>query len=166
MKMFVTAAGIIGVVGLLFVIGKPKGGDAPLAAAGATSQSGTLVADETSFDFGSISMANGKVTKEFAVRNNGNTAVTIQKLYTSCMCTDATFVRGEKRIGPFGMAGHGFVPSLGEAVAPGEEVNISVTFDPAAHGPAGIGRIERGVYAEDPNGKQLFLFQIAATVTP
>ena len=64
------------------------------------------------------------------------------------MCTTAWFMKGETQKGPFGMAGHGYVPPTNESLEPGTEAVIKVVFDPAAHGPAGVGKIERVVYVE------------------
>ena len=81
------------------------------------------------------------------------------------MCTTVKFIQGGKETGPFGMPGHGFVPPLKKTVAPNEEVAVSVTFDPTAHGPAGVGPIERAIYLY---GKSDLLLQldISASVTP
>lgn len=124
-----------------------------------------LIADETRFDFGTISMAKGKVSRVFKVRNSGNDPIVVSKLYTSCMCTVATLNVGGRKVGPFGMAGHGFIPTINETVAPRAEAAVEVVFDPAAHGPAGIGRIERVVYVEN-NGASPLQLSFAATVTP
>lgn len=126
---------------------------------------GDLEAEETAFNFGKISMAGGKVSHDFKIKNSGDKSVALDKLYTSCMCTAAYFFQDGERIGPFGMVGHGFVPSLKKVIAGGEEAVISVTFDPAAHGPAGVGPIERVVYLENKSGILLEL-SIAANVTP
>lgn len=127
--------------------------------------SGPLIAEENSFDFGTISMAAGKVNHAFKIKNSGAEAVTISKIYTSCMCTAATLVTKEGRFGPYGMVGHGFVPKVNRDLAPSEEASVEVEFDPAAHGPAGIGRIERTVYIENSSGDMQKL-EIAVTVTP
>ena len=127
---------------------------------------GLLVSVERIFDFGSISMAAGNVKHTFAVKNTGSEAVRIRKMYTSCMCTSAILTIGSgKRYGPFGMPGHGFIPSINTEVRSGEEINVEVIFDPAAHGPAGIGEIERLVALEHNAGESLEL-NIRAVVTP
>ena len=46
------------------------------------SSAGVLIVEEQSFDFGSISMAAGKVTHRFAVKNTGADPVNISKMYT------------------------------------------------------------------------------------
>ena len=50
------------------------------------------------------------------------------------------------------MPGHGFLPRLKEVVQAGGQVEVEVIFDPAAHGPAGIGPIERVVSLETSGG--------------
>lgn len=125
-----------------------------------------LVVDEGVYDFGTISMAGGKVTKVFTISNDTSGPIIVRKLYTSCMCTNATLVKGERRIGPFGMEGHnGPIPLINEEIPAGEKVQLETTFDPAAHGPAGIGPIVRNVFLETADGKKLVL-EIKARVTP
>lgn len=131
----------------------PSGGASPLAAT------------EHSFDFGSISMAAGKVTHRYRIANAGAEPVVIRKLYTSCMCTTATLVQGVRRFGPFGMPGHGIIPAIDQALAPGERAYIEVVFDPAAHGPAGIGLVERVVTIEN-GAQQPVQLAFSARVTP
>jgi len=126
---------------------------------------GVLSARETGFDFGSISMAAGKVTHNYRFRNTSSTPVAITQLYTSCMCTTAALVKGGRKSAPHGMPGHGFMPSINESIGPNEEAMIEVVFDPAAHGPAGIGPIERVVTVENSAGRPLEL-AFSARVRP
>ncbi|MBU6501092.1 MAG: DUF1573 domain-containing protein [Patescibacteria group bacterium] len=116
------------------------------------------------FDFGTISMANGKVEHDFSFTNSGDSVVTVNRADTSCMCTEAVLNFGGKEFGPFGMAGMGFAPSINEVVPVGGEMNLRTIFDPAAHGPSGIGAIERQVTVYTDKGQ----FQVAfkALVTP
>lgn len=118
------------------------------------------------FDFGTISMAAGKVNHRFKIKNTANETVTINKMYTSCMCTTALLMAsGGKQFGPYGMPGHGFTPSIDQAINSNEEVSVEVVFDPAAHGPAGVGVIQRSVMLENSAGQPVEL-QFSATVTP
>ena len=108
-----------------------------------------LVPAEKSFDFGTVSMAKGNVSHLFQIKNTGDSPVKIAKIYTSCMCTEATLVNGAVRKGPFGMPGHGGLSSqIAETVTPGQEINIEVSVDPAAHGPQGTGPAKKIVYIE------------------
>jgi len=135
------------------------------AADSLTNLSGSLSAEEAAFDFGAVSMAAGNVRHSFKIKNNSGQPVTIAKIYTSCMCTTAELIKGDKKFGPFEMPGHGYIPKINEIVAPGEEAEIEVVFDPTAHGPAGVGRIQRAVTVENSSG-QPFNLQISALVTP
>ena len=137
----------------------------PTTASPVLGKNGALAAQENNYDFGSISMAAGKVSKTFAIKNTGTDPLAINQLYTSCMCTEATLKIGNRTAGPFGMPGHGFAQRINETIGPNEEAGVEVVFDPAAHGPAGVGRIERAVYLENSAGAALEL-KISATVTP
>lgn len=163
--------GIIVLGGLVWVA-RPNGQNSNASPDGQnkdTSQitdSGSLIVeDHNKYNFGSISMAAGKVKHQFKIKNTDSEVINISKMYTSCMCTTATLIVGEKQFGPVGMPGHGIVPSLNQTINPNEEAIVEVVFDPAAHGPAGVGRIERVVKLENNAGKPIEL-QFAAMVTP
>lgn len=128
---------------------------------------GALATAESFFDFGKISMAKGKVSYDFRVKNNGAKPVKITKVYTSCMCTEAILkMSSGKEFGPYGMPGHGgFSPAISQTIASGEEITVKAVFDPTAHGPAGVGPIERVVYVENDSGKPVEL-QFKAVVIP
>jgi hypothetical protein len=127
----------------------------PGAAATAVHSAGALQAKESHFDFGDISMAAGNVSHRYWFRNESEAPVTIQRIHTSCMCTTATLVKGMRIIGSYGMAGHGPAREVNESLAPNEAAYVDVVFDPAAHGPAGLGRTERVVTIEPRNGAPL-----------
>lgn len=125
-----------------------------------------LEAEQAFFDFGNISMAAGDVSHNFKIKNTGSEPVTITKIYTSCMCTKATLIRGDGgKIGPFGMLGHGVIPSIRDILQPGEEAKIEAIFYPAAHGPAGLGSVERVITMEN-NGKSNLDVSFRANVAP
>ena len=108
-----------------------------------------LVAYEDHFDFGTIQMNDGLVRHEFEVKNEGTESVTIGKVYTSCMCTGAYIEDSTgKKYGKFGMPGHGVSSQTEISVAPGETVMVEAIFDPAAHGPSGVGLAQRSIYIE------------------
>ncbi|MBI3019889.1 MAG: DUF1573 domain-containing protein [Parcubacteria group bacterium] len=113
-----------------------------------------LLAGEDFFDFGTISMRNGKVSSVFSVQNDGETPMMIQSVYTSCMCTEA-FISDTvgKKHGPFGMPGH-TSPRTDIEVGAGETVSVEAVFDPAAHGPSGVGLAERSIYLETNSATQ------------
>ena len=152
-------------VGAIIVAAKPapNRGAAPVRV---DPQAGRMLsADQTSFDFGSISMAAGKVTHRYWIRNAGATPIVLRKMYTSCMCTTAALVKGGRKFDPAGMPGHGFIAAINEPINPNEAAMVEVVFDPAAHGPAGIGRIERTVTLQTDLERPLEL-ALVANVTP
>jgi len=124
-----------------------------------------LTSDAPSFDFGRISMAKGKVSHRYSIQNTGAKPLTITKMFTSCMCTTATLITRSVQKGPFGMPGHGWLASVNESLAPGEAAQVDVVFDPAAHGPAGVGPTARTVTVVNDAGLALEL-QFNALVTP
>ena len=126
----------------------------------------SLVTSETSYDFGTISMKEGNVAKEFTVTNPTGADVMVSSVVTSCMCTTAFLIGPDGASkGPFGMAGHGYVPPANELIKAGESRTVRVVFDPNAHGPAGVGRIDRLVALTEKDGGTLE-FEIRANVTP
>jgi hypothetical protein len=126
---------------------------------------GPLSSPESFFDFGNLSMAAGKVSHRFRIRNTGDSPVTINKIYTSCMCTTATLITLAGKRGPFGMPGHGVVPAIFETIAPGSGAQVEVVFDPAAHGPAGVGPTDRVVTIHTNESRPLEL-RFRAMVQP
>jgi len=151
------------VIAMIVAVIAAKPGHEPVAqsaagsAVAATHPAAALAARETRFDFGQISMAAGNVSHRYWFKNEGEAPVLIQRIYTSCMCTTATLVKGARVIGRFGMAGHGPLPEVNQSLEPGETAYMDVAFDPAAHGPAGLGRTERVVTIEPRTGEPLQL---------
>ena len=81
------------------------------------------------------------------------------------MCTNAYIVNGGRETGPFGMQGMGFVPPANELIKAGESRDIKVVYDPNAHGPSGVGAIDRYVFLTDEAAGKIQL-EIKALVTP
>jgi len=157
---------IIAIVAFSLIVWMARPGPRNGNTASITAQpSGILSAEETSFDFGAISMASGKVSHSFKIKNKSPEPATIEKIYTSCMCTTASLVTDGLRFGPYGMPGHGFIPKINKIIDLDEEAIIEVVFDPAAHGPAGIGPIQRLIAVEKNGGERLEL-SFSAMVTP
>ena len=129
------------------------------------SEKGFLTAEETAFDFGNVPMYGGKVKHNFTLKNDGQGPVKISKIYTSCMCTEATLVinKSSKRpaslkAGPFGMPGHGgLITFVNQEIAAGEVATVEVEVDPAAHGPQGTGPAKKVVYIETDDSQKIQL---------
>ncbi len=158
---------IVAITGL-FVWGYSTRSGTPASVQGVSQDNSQalLTISETLYDFGSISMKDGNVSTEFTLTNPTTEDVTLSKVFTSCMCTNAFIVdpNGSAK-GPFGMPGHGAVPPANEVIKAGESRIIRVVYDPNAHGPAGVGKINRFVTLTDSSGNTLQL-EIKATVTP
>jgi len=153
-KTIVTGAIVLLAIGGLFVWGAQNRASLPENSA---SQKSALAAAETPYDFGTISMKNGNVEKTFEIMNPTDTDIALTSLY---------IVKGGARRGPFGMPGHGSsVPRANEVIPASGRLGVAVIFDPNAHGPAGVGTIDRFVYLEDETGGVLEL-EIKANVTP
>jgi hypothetical protein len=128
-------------------------------------QTAVLASLRPSFDFGTISMAAGNVATSYLIKNSGDAPLTLNRIYTSCMCTTATLALPSGRKGPFGMPGHGLPTDLSASLAPGQTASLEVVFDPAAHGSAGLGRVERTVRVESKDARPLEL-RFVAMVKP
>lgn len=154
----------------LFIWGYAGKGGTTASVQNAPGTSGTsksvLAAPEIFYDFGTISMKNGNVSREFRIDNPTDEDITVSTVLTSCMCTTA-FIVGQDGIlkGPFRMPGMGYTPPANEVIKAGESSVIRVVYDPNAHGPAGVGRIERFVTLTDASGGTVQL-EIKALVTP
>ncbi|KKU22503.1 MAG: hypothetical protein UX31_C0001G0021 [Candidatus Nomurabacteria bacterium GW2011_GWA1_46_11] len=164
-------AGAIVLIGGLIWYAQPAG-DRNTKANTSPALNSVLAAEEPNYNFGTISMANGNVSHAFKVKNTGTETITVSKLYTSCMCTTAKLkitdfsnLSGQAQYGPFGMPGHGSASLIKASIAPDQEAEVEVVFDPNAHGPAGVGRIERVVVLENNAGAPVEL-EFSATVTP
>ena len=169
MKSTVTFVFVVLVLGGLFYFGSLGRADTETSVQGVGQNKkgeSALTASDASYDFGTISMKDGNVTKEFTVTNPTDETVAITTVFTSCMCTTAFIVAPDGSVkGPFGMPGMGYVPPADDVVLPGESRTIRVVYDPNAHGPAGVGRINRFVTLTDASGGALQL-EIKALVTP
>jgi len=114
-----------------------------------------LTAQESFYDFGTITMKDGLVDTEYTLTNEGDEPLTIGKVYTSCMCTTASITESNgTEKGKFGMPGHrGILTTANTTVAPGESVTVTAVFDPNAHGPAGTGLAQRSIFLETDSTK-------------
>lgn len=120
--------------------------------------------ENTQHNFGTISMKRGLVTKEFTVRNTRTEPIIISRISTTCTCMTATLHIGNASFGPSNNP-QKEAPRVHAEILPGHSATLSVTFDPRAHGPAGIGKIVRRVLL-DYDAKTPLSFRLSAFVTP
>ncbi len=110
---------------------------------------GVITVTDKYYDFGTISMRDGDVTHTYELQNNSDEEVVLGELYTSCMCTTARVKYSDGNVSKLGgMRGHGAPTYLNRAIQPGESFQVEVIYNPAAHGPAGTGPVNRTVYIE------------------
>jgi len=93
-------------------------------------------------DWGTIDYDKGIVSKNFEIKNTSNVALKLYNVKTSCMCTTAQLKTTEKASKKFSM--HDSSSDVVE-VKPGEAAELIIEFDPAFHGPSGIGPITRTI---------------------
>lgn len=103
-----------------------------------TMSASALTADRQLHDFGEIDIFSGVVTTTFALTNEGAEDITVSDGTTSCGCTNAelggiSFGMHEKMSKEF------IVPA-------GETKDLTVIYDPLAHGPNGTGLAQRSVF--------------------
>ena len=118
--------------------------------------------EESTHDWGEIPIDGGKVEKNFDIKNDGSGTLELFNVSTSCMCTIAQLVMGDRKSPEFGMHGKS---SYVLKVPGGETAQVKVVYDPAFHGPSGVGPIDRRVKVEtnDPD-KQELSFALTAVV--
>ncbi|HEY4490133.1 MAG TPA: DUF1573 domain-containing protein [Candidatus Paceibacterota bacterium] len=155
---------VVAALGFMFFYARPAGDNIDTKNYSEASVN-VLTSDKTLHDFGTISMKDGNVKTIFKIKNPTEEILTLNKLYTSCMCTSATLIVGNKTQGPFGMPGHSAITTFNQTLKPNEEAQVEVVFDPNAHGPAGVGVIERTVILEGKVGK-LMAVNIKVNVIP
>ncbi|MBI2590851.1 MAG: DUF1573 domain-containing protein [Candidatus Blackburnbacteria bacterium] len=105
---------------------------------------------ETKFSFGDIPYSGSPVKHSFKIKNTGTSDITIGNLTTSCMCTKTYFQNGQEKSPEMVM---GARSAWTGKLFPGQEGEVVAIFDPAYHGPQGVGPISRVVSFEtnDPS---------------
>jgi hypothetical protein len=97
---------------------------------------------ETAHDWGEIGIDEGNVEKTFEIENMGSETLALSNVITSCMCTTAQLSFNGNESPLFGMhTKSAYVLEL----PPNETASLKVVFDPAYHGPSGLGPITRQV---------------------
>ena len=126
------------------------------------SQNAKATVSETSSDWGDIPMLKGNVTKVFTIENTGTDILKLFNVKTSCHCTKARVSINSNESPDFGM--NGLSSWIGE-IAPGKKATLSVIFDPAYHGPNGVGPINRYVSVEtNDKSNPKITFTVTGTV--
>ena len=114
-----------------------------------------LVLSPSFYDVGDVPIEGGNVVKKYEVKNSTDETIRLKKIATSCMCTKAKVKVNDNETKEFGMEGHGDSnPPVNMDIPPGVTAKVTAIFDPAAHGPQGVGAFDRIVYLtfSDPGG--------------
>jgi len=109
---------------------------------------------EKSYDWGEIQINEGAVERVFEIKNTGSGELSLSNISTSCMCTTAQLILGDESSPEFGMhTKSSYVMNVPE----GQTAQLKVVFDPAFHGPSGVGPINRQIKVEtnDPSTPEL-----------
>lgn len=148
--ILIIGATVLLLVGGMFFLGKQPVGSVALQKNDAASFS----TDHDRFDWGTISYDGGKASHRFTVTNDGTTSLSVANLKTSCMCTTVQFLSpaGNSPI----LAMHQKSSWQG-TLTPGDVADIDVVFDPAYHGPQGVGPIERVVSFDTNDPKKPYV---------
>ena len=112
-------------------------------------------------DLGEVSINGGIISRDYEIKNTSGSKLTFSRISTSCMCTTAMLTIGDKSTKFFGMEGHGDRnPPVNLELGAGEVAKVTVNFDPAAHGPQGVGPFERLIWLSfsNPNGEKEISF--------
>ncbi len=139
---------LVVIVGVAFAVTK-TGEQTP------TNQALGIEASPQSYDLGSVPINGGIVAKEFEIKNTTDKTLKLKKIATSCMCTTASVEVGSKTTNFFGMEMAGDRnPPVNLELGSGAAGKVIVKFDPAAHGPEGVGPFDRVIWLtfSDPAG--------------
>lgn len=155
-KVLLSIIGIlVFIIGGFYLINKePSASSVPDSKLAAINPDQVSLSPET-YDIGKVIMKDGNVIREYEIKNDADSPLRIKKISTSCMCTKAKIVVGDKKSRNYGMEMQGDAnPIINFDIPAKSTAKLVVTFDPAAHGIEGIGKIERSVYVAfiDPIG--------------
>ncbi len=105
-----------------------------------------VAANPASYDLGEVPIKGGIVTKEYEIKNTTDSDIELIRIVTSCMCTTASVKAGDKETRFYAMEmGGDKNPFISLKIKKGETAKVTVRFDPAAHGPQGVGPVDRVV---------------------
>lgn len=152
--LFITVLAIVGVAyGFTKVSQKPE----VTLSAGAQA-----VVDKTFVDWGQITYSGGKVKATYRITNSGTEVLKLFGATTSCACTSGTITANGQVTAPFGM--HSTMTEVVE-IASGKDAIVEALFDPAFHGPSGVGPISRTVTVQTNDlSRQTLNFQASGVV--
>ena len=100
----------------------------------------------TSYTLGNVPRLGGLITKEYIVKNTTDKSMKLKKITTSCMCTKAKVIIRNIETPYFSLEHNGDKNApINIVINPGQEAKVIVQFDPNAHGPQGLGYLDRSI---------------------
>lgn len=131
------------IIGLAFFLSAKNAQEKTLV----TTEVQGIEAPVADYQLGEVPINGGIVTKEYEIKNTSGRDMTLKKITTSCMCTSASVKAesGETRFFSMEMGGDKN-PLISLKIKNGETAKVTVRFDPAAHGPQGVGPFDRMVW--------------------
>jgi hypothetical protein len=126
------------------------------------SQNASAVVMGKTQERGDVSINQGLVITDFIIKNAGSDSLALYDVTTSCMCTVARVEVGSVVSPDFRM---GERSSYVANIPPGDTATVKLIFDPAFHGPNGLGTVTREAMmrTNDPRQPKL-VFAMSATV--
>jgi hypothetical protein len=121
-----------------------------------------LAVNNQSYNWGNIPINGGDVEATFVIKNEGADTLQLFNISTSCTCTKAWLQNENEKSPEFGMHTQSrYVMNL----SAGESTELRVIFDPAFHGPGGVGSMTRQIMMETNDVSQPeIVFNINGTV--
>lgn len=159
--LFIVIGILVFIIGGFYLINRePSASSVPDSKLAAVNSDQISISPET-YDIGKVIMKDGNITREYEIKNDADNPLRIKKISTSCMCTKAKIEVGDKKSRNYGMEMQGDAnPIINFDIPAKTTAKLVVTFDPAAHGIEGVGKIERSVYITflDPIGTKEIKF--------
>lgn len=149
--LILIAAMIFGIIGIAILVSSSS--TSQTKATISKTDGAKISIDHNSKIVGDIGYSKGILYHSFPIKNSGAKDLEIANMFSSCMCTK-TYLKIEEKEGPkFGMKGMSPSSSWKGILKPGEKAEIIAAFDPAYHGPQGVGQVSRIVSFEtnDPD---------------
>jgi len=106
----------------------------------------------TSYDFGSVSVAEGAVSTTMEVENQGKNNLVIDEMKSTCDCTSASLIVDGIESPAFGM--HNTKTGWSATLKPGQKAQLKVNYNPKVHIDL-RGAVTRNViiFSNDPKNK-------------
>jgi len=111
--------------------------------------------EPSSYNFGTVSQAEGAVSGTVSIYNRGNEPLVLKNMDTSCGCTSAAIVDNAIEGPRFSMAMHGTNPKdWKQVILPGDSAELKIYYNPNVHKDLrGSVRRSVSIYSNDPRNK-------------